>query len=75
MSAVIVRNLPPVVHERLRYEAHHHHRSVNREIIAILEKELVRARPFELPPPVKPLVPIDGRRIAETIRKARDTRP
>lgn len=75
MSAVVVRDLPPVLHQRLKQEAERHHRSMNREIIAILEKEMGAARPVELPPPVKPLVPVDGRWIADAIRKARDSQP
>jgi hypothetical protein len=47
---------------------------MNREIIAILEKETGTTLPDELPPPVKPLVPVDGRWIADAIRKARDSR-
>ena len=75
MSAFLVKGLPSVLHERLRQEATRHHRSMNRQVIAILEKELAVARPAELPPPVKPLVPVDGRSIADAIRKARDSRP
>lgn len=74
MPAVVVRDLPPVVHERLKQDARRHHRSMNREIIAILEHETGTALPGDLPPLVKPLVPVDGRRIADAIRKARDTR-
>jgi plasmid stability protein len=74
MPAFLVKDLPPVLHERLRQEATRHHRSMNREVIAILEKELAVARPVELPTPVKPLVPVNGRWIADAIRKARDSR-
>lgn len=74
MPAFLVKDLPPGLHERLRQEATRHHRSMNREVIAILEKELSAVRLSELPPPVKPLVPVDGRWIADAIRKARDSR-
>ena len=74
MTAFLVKDLPPILHARLRQEATLHHRSMNREVIAILEKELTAGRPVELPPPVKPLVSVDGRWIAEGIRKARDSR-
>ena len=74
MSAVVVRDLPPSIHQRLKLEAERHHRSMNREIIAILEKELQNPARTELPPSVKPLVPVDGRDIADFIRKARDSR-
>lgn len=72
MSAVVVRDLPPALHRRLKQEAERHHRSMNREIIAILEKEVGAVQPAELPPPVKGRVQIDGRWIAQAIRDARD---
>lgn len=75
MPSVIIRELPSILHQRLKREAVRHHRSMNREIIAMLEKELGEARPAELPPPVKALVPVDGREIAQGIRRARDSRP
>ena len=75
MSAVVVRDLPPALHQKLKAEAARHHRSMNREIIAILEKEIGTTRTVALPPLVKPRVPVDGRWIADAIRKARDSRP
>ena len=75
MPAVVIRDLPTILHQRLKQEAERHHRSMNREIIAILEKVLSERQPAALPPPVKPLVPVDGRDVADAIRKARDGRP
>ena len=75
MSAVVIRDLPTVLHQRLKEEAVRHHRSMNREIIAILEKEIGAAQPAELPPAVTPRVPVDGRWIADAIRMTRDSRP
>jgi len=75
MSAVVVRDLPPVLHQRLKQEAVRHHRSMNREIIAILEKELRAPVRTELPPPVKGKEPADPQWIVQVIREARDGRP
>jgi plasmid stability protein len=75
MAAVVVRDLPLVLHQRLKQEAGRHHRSMNGEIIAILERELSAEQPAALPPPVKSRVPVDGRDIAKAIRRARDSRP
>lgn len=75
MSAFLVKDLPPVLHDRLRQEAERHHRSMNREVIAILEKELGGARPMALPPPVKLKKPVDPQWIADIIREARDGNP
>lgn len=72
MSAVVIRDLPPSLHQRLKQEAEKNHRSMNREIIAILEKILERPAAAELPPPVKGLKPVSGEWIVKIIRDARD---
>jgi plasmid stability protein len=75
MAALLIKNLPPPLHERLRRRAAEHHRSMNREVIAILEKEIAGTAPDRLPLPVQPLVPVDGRWIVDAIRNDRDSRP
>lgn len=75
MSAVVIRDLPPDLHQRLRVEAQRHHRSMNREIIAILEKEVGESRPIDLPPPVGMDKPVDPQWIVQIIREARESRP
>ncbi len=72
MSALLIKNIPPLLHERLRRRAVVHHRSMNREVIAILERELDRTATMELPPPVKTLKPINHEEIVQMIRDARD---
>lgn len=74
MSAVVIRDLPPDIHQRLKTEAQRHHRSMNREIIAILEKEVGGNRLSDLPPPVKGIKPADPRWIVRVIREARESR-
>ncbi len=75
MSAVVVRDLPPVLHQRLKQAAERNHRSMNREIIAILERELQTPAPEDLPPPVSGKRPADPEWIVRVIREARDGRP
>jgi plasmid stability protein len=72
MSALLIKNMPPPLHERLRQRAAVHHRSMNREVISILERELDRPAVAELPPPVKTLKPIDHEWVVQVIRDARD---
>ena len=74
MAAVVIRDLPPALHRMLKAEAARHHRSMNREIIAILEREIGASAAMELPPPVKGLKPVDGEWIVKAIRDARDGR-
>jgi plasmid stability protein len=72
MSALLIKNMPPPLHERLRHRAAVHHRSMNREVISILERELDQPAAAELPPPVKTLKPIDHEWVVRIIRDARD---
>ncbi len=46
---------------------------MNREVIAILEKELVKTRPVFFPTPVKGKKSVSPEWVVQTIRKARDT--
>jgi plasmid stability protein len=73
MSALLIKNMPPPLRDRLRQCAAVHHRSMNREVIAILERELGRSTPAEAPPPVVTLDrPVSGEWIVQIIRDARD---
>jgi hypothetical protein len=47
---------------------------MNREIIAILEKELGGGVPEEIPPPSVPSRPVSAMWVRETVRMARSTR-
>jgi plasmid stability protein len=73
MPAVIVRDMPVEMHRRLKSAALQNHRSMNREVIAILEKELGKNRAAVLPQPVKLRKPVDPQWIANIIREARDS--
>jgi len=75
VPAIVVRDLPPAIHQRLKQEAERHHRSMNREIIAILEKELGATGSAPLPEPVQLKKAVDPRWIADMIREARDKNP
>lgn len=43
MSALLIRDLPPALHQWLRTEAQVHHRSANRHVIALLDAARVQA--------------------------------
>lgn len=73
MSALLIKNLPPPLHDRLRRRAAVNHRSMNREVIAILERELDHPAAVEPPPPVIGLKrPVSSDWIVQVIRDARD---
>ena len=72
MPAVVVRDMTVEMHRRLKSAALQHHRSMNREMLTILEQTLEPQHVAELPPPVKPLKPISGDTIVRIIRNMRE---
>jgi hypothetical protein len=72
VSALLIKSIPPDIHQRLRLQAERHHRSMNREVLAILEENLDAPPAAELPPPVRPLRPVSGEEIVRIIRHMRD---
>ncbi len=73
MPSFLIKNLPAAIHEQLRRRAAEQHRSMNREVIAILQRELTPTA--QLPPPVKLKEPIDSQTVVRIIRDGRDSRP
>ena len=75
MPAILVKGLPSLLHHRLKLEAQRNHRSMNRQVIAILEKELRHISSTDLPPPVRLQRPVDPRWIVKVIREGRENNP
>ena len=68
MPDILIRNLPPALHARLKSAAASHRRSVTQETIAIIDEKLggiPRGAPPTLPEPIKPRRPIS---MEETLR-------
>ena len=40
MSSIMIKDVPPELHRRLRLDAKRHHRSMNKHVIAVLEAVL-----------------------------------
>lgn len=74
MPALLIKNLPTGLHERLREQAANHHRSMNREVIAILEKDIGGIAPGDIPRPAVPSKPLSAAWISRTTREMRDGR-
>ena len=58
MTALVIKDLPETLHQRLKQQAHLHHRSMTKEAIVVLEAALMSAPSVGLPPSVavnKPL--------------------
>ena len=68
MPDILIRNLPPELHARLKSAAASHRRSVTQETIAIIDEKLgtvPAAASTRLPEPIKPRRPIT---MEETLR-------
>jgi len=79
MAALLIKNLPPALHESLRARAERNRRSMTQEVLTIIERTLNGAEPMVPPVPsfrtFKPRKPIPPRLIETIIREARDRRP
>ena len=52
MTGLIIRDVPEELHKKLKQQATRHHRSMNKEAIALLEQALTREDTVrEIPPP------------------------
>lgn len=52
MASVLLKNVPEDLHRRLKEHAVRHHRSLNKEVIALLEGALGEPAPQPLPAPM-----------------------
>ena len=74
MPALLIKDLTEDLHRKLREEAARNQRSMNRQVIAILEEKLSHPGPARIERPAQFGKPISGRWIDGIIRKARDSR-
>ena len=52
MVGLVIKNLPSELHQKLKERARRHHRSMTKEVVAILEQALERQMHVkEVPPP------------------------
>jgi plasmid stability protein len=73
LPGLLIKNFPPNLHRRLRESARRHHRSMNREALALLEHALnVPQRPGRLPPLVELDVPLTDAFLGEARRMGRE---
>ena len=58
MASVLIKNLPDELHQQLKLRAQRHHRSLNKELIALIEGALESRSVEALPEPVKLRTPL-----------------
>ncbi len=70
MASILIKDIPPDLHERLREAAGRDHRSLSKEVIALLEAALA-AEPSELPPAIRASFPLNGDWLETAIAEGR----
>jgi plasmid stability protein len=58
MAPVLIKNLPDELHRQLKQRAERHHRSLHKELIAVIETAPHRRDTSDLPKPVPLRKPI-----------------
>jgi plasmid stability protein len=71
MPTLVIRDLSPEIHRLLKEQAQQHHRSVNKEVITILE-DSVTPSGQTLPPPFKGAFPLTQDWLDEARRAGRE---
>lgn len=73
MPGLVIKNLPPELHRRLKEQAVRHHRSMTREVISVLEQALEPQGLAEaLPPPYKGRIALTDKLIEQAKREGRE---
>lgn len=73
MSSLVIKDLPPELHSKLKEQARHHHRSMTKEAIALLEQALTQAPAVrEVPPPYKGRFPLSDQFIDKAKGEGRE---
>jgi plasmid stability protein len=75
MPDLLIRNLPPELHARLKASAEAHRRSVTQETIATLERGISVSGKSRIPTLPAPLVPRRPITMEETLSFVREGRP
>lgn len=71
MASILIKDIPADLHERLRQAAQRDHRSLNKEVIALLEDAL-KPRSVVLPPPIQGAFPLTPEWLEQAISEGRE---
>jgi len=53
MSSMLIKNIPEEIKKKLKEQAELNHRSMNKQVVSILEQAVARPGIGSLPPPVR----------------------
>jgi len=71
MASVLIKNLPDELHRALKQRAERHHRSLNKELISIIETAIHRPERGELPEPIQLRKPLTQQMLDEAREEGR----
>lgn len=71
MASLLIKNVPEDLHKKLRERAAREHRSLNMEVIVLIEHALGTRLPVALPEPLPLRRPIDTRTLLRARREGR----
>jgi len=72
MPGLLIRDIPDELHARLKQQAVQHHRSMNKEVIALLEQALNMDNAVrEIPPPYRGKLKLTDKLINQAKREGR----
>jgi plasmid stability protein len=71
MPSILIKDIPDEMHRQLREAAARDHRSLNKEVIALLETALAE-RPVDLPPPLELAFPLTKEWLERAISEERE---
>jgi len=71
MPSLLIKDLTPDLHRRLKRAAISHRRSMAKEALVAMERGLEEVVPRPLPPPVKPTVPLTQAWLTRAVRGGR----
>jgi plasmid stability protein len=71
MPSLFLRDIPPELHKKLKERAERHHRSMTKEAVVILEKELWAEETLRLPKARRPKKPLKIQVVDEAIDEGR----
>jgi len=71
LASLLIKNVPEDLHKKLRERATREHRSLNKEVIVLIEQALGTRVPAALPDPVPLRRPVDTRTLLHARREGR----
>jgi plasmid stability protein len=73
MPGLVIKDLPPELHRKLKERAAKHHRSMTKEVLAVLERALTQeGETKEAPPPFKGRFALTDELIGQAKREGRE---